>query len=280
MTATASENVARAGEFARRCISGTILACIVFGSVITVPTFTFLVLAVALLSLWELAGLSARKGQELVFPVAALAVTAYVVLAGFGLLRRYEAALVAATLIASLAVSLFGSRQGYFARSAYTLLGVLYIGKLASYFVTLRVLPGVGSAYVVASIVLIALTDISAMLVGTTFGRTPLTSISPRKTWEGAIGGFAVATLAGASLGAFATLHIPWWHGLLIGAVTSFAAQAGDLVESALKRDARVKDAGSLLWGHGGVLDRFDSYTFGGVAYYGALFVTGHIPHP
>jgi phosphatidate cytidylyltransferase len=278
VTATASERVPPSPELARRVVSGLILAFIVFASIYTVPTFTFVVLVVALLSLWELAGLSARKGQELVFPIAAVAVAAYVVLAGFGLLRRYEAPLVAGTLIASLALSLYGSRQGYFARSAYTLLGVLYIGKLASYFVALRTLPGVGTVYVVASIVLIALTDISAMLVGTTIGRTPLSSISPRKTWEGAIGAFLVASAAGTSLAVVPGLHIPWWHGLLIGAVTSFAAQAGDLVESALKRDARVKDAGSLLGGHGGVLDRFDSYTFGGVACYGALFLTGHIP--
>ncbi len=116
------------------------------------------------------------------------------------------------------------------------------------------------------------------MLVGTAIGRTPLTSISPNKTWEGAIGGFAATTAVGASFALVPMLHMPWWHGAIVGAITSFAAQTGDIVESALKRDARVKDAGTILRGHGGILDRFDSYTFGGIAFYAALYLTGHIP--
>jgi len=247
--------------------------------VLYAPAFALLVLAIALGSLWELDRLSARKGQELVFPVAAAAVTAFIVLAEFGWLHRYERQLVIGTLLAALAVSLFGSRTGYFARSAYTLLGVLYTGQLLSYFVTLRNVPQFGFEYTIGAILLIALTDIFAMLVGTSpLGRTQLTSISPHKTWEGAAGGFIASTAGGALLALLPGLHIAWWQGALVGAITSFAAQAGDLVESALKRDASVKDAGTALSGHGGWLDRFDSYIFGGVAFYGALWLTGHIP--
>jgi phosphatidate cytidylyltransferase len=155
---------------------------------------------------------------------------------------------------------------------------VLYIGQLLSYFVTLRNVPGTGLAYTIAAIVIIATTDISAMLVGTTFGRTPLTNISPRKTWEGAIGGLVASAVLGAALALVPDLHFAWWHGAIAGAFTSIAAQAGDLVESALKRDARVKDAGTAISGHGGWLDRFDSYIFGGVAFYAALWCTGHLP--
>jgi phosphatidate cytidylyltransferase len=278
VTATASGATERFPDLARRAVSSVLLAALVFASVIDIWAFLVVVLAITLLSLWELAGLTARKGQPIVFPVAALAVACYLTLAALGLQHRYEAVLLAGTLIASLAVALFGARQGYIARSAFTLFGVLYIGWLGSYFIALRTLPHVGVAYTIGCIVLIATTDTFAMLIGTTLGRTPLTPISPKKTWEGAIGGFAVASLVGAALALVPQVGIPWWDGALIGAATSIAAQAGDLVESALKRDARVKDAGTLLGGHGGILDRFDSYTFGGIVFYGAMYLTHHIP--
>ena len=276
--AAASGATPRIADLGRRTVSGVLLASVVVASLATVPTFTLVVLAITLGSLWELAGLSARKGQALVFPVAAPAVAGYIILAAMGLQHRYEAALLGATLVASLVVSLIGSRQGYFARSAFTLFGVLYIGWLSSYFLAIRNLPQVGFAYTLGAIVVIAVTDIFAMLIGITVGRTPLTPISPRKTWEGAVGGLLAASVAGVSLALLPGSHLPWWDGLVVGAITSFAAQAGDLIESALKRDARVKDAGTFLGGHGGILDRFDSYTFGGIACYGALYLTGHIP--
>lgn len=279
MTASASGTARHPSDNARRIASGLVLAAIVFASIATVPTFTAVVLIVCLISLWELAGLTARKGQTLNFPVAALAVFVYIVLAALGLQHAYEKPLLACTIFASFAFSLAGKRQGFIDRSAFTVFGVLYIGWLGSYFIALRNQPQHGIAYVAASIVAIAFTDIFAMLVGTTLGRTPLTSISPRKTWEGAIGGFVATTAVCASFGIVHVLDVTWWQGALIGALTSFAAQTGDIVESALKRDALVKDAGTLLAGHGGILDRYDSYTFGGIAFYVGLYMTGHIAH-
>ncbi len=279
MTATASRTTASSYDLGRRTASGLALALVVFGSLVSVPTFTLVLLLVTLGSLYELAGLSARKGQALIFPVAAVAVAADMTLAAFGLQHVYEKPLLAGTILASLGFSLGGERQGYFARSAFTVFGVLYLGWLGSYFLALRNLPQVGAGYTAACIIAIALTDIFAMLVGSVAGRTRLSSISPNKTWEGALGGFA-ATVTACAAGFGPVFGLPWWHGALVGAVTSVAAQAGDLVESALKRDARVKDAGTFLGGHGGILDRYDSYLFGGISFYFALYVTGHIAHP
>jgi len=277
---TATTTAARTpSDLTRRTSVGLALAAVVLGSTATIPTFTLVVLGITLGSLHELSAMTARKGQPLVFPVAALAVGAYTVLAALGMQHTYEKAMLAATVLASLAFSLGGDRQQYIARSAFTLLGVLYIGWLGSYFLALRNLPHVGMAYTIAAIVVIAFTDIFAMLVGTTLGKTPLTSISPSKTWEGAIGGLLASVAIASAMGALPFFGLPWYDGAIIGALTSVAAQAGDIVESALKRDAHVKDAGTFLAGHGGILDRFDSYIFGGIAFYAALFVTGHIPH-
>jgi len=278
VTATAS-GATHEGDLGRRITSGLLLAAVALGSVATVPTFTVVVLAITLGALWELAALTARKGQELIFPVAAIAVSVYIVLAAVGLQHTYERTLLACTIVASLGFALVGERQGYFVRSASTVFGVLYIGWLASYFLALRNLPGIGAAWVVACIVTIAFTDIFAMIAGKLVGRTPLTSISPKKTWEGAFAGFVASVAVGASLGAVAMLHIAWWDGIVVGAFTSVAAQAGDIVESAFKRDARVKDAGNFMPGHGGILDRLDSYLFGGIAFYAALWATHHVSH-
>ena len=107
-------------------------------------------------------------------------------------------------------------------------------------------------------------TDTGAYLVGRAIGRHPMApSISPNKTWEGAIGGFVGAIAAALLVGQFFNLGLSpaaWnWQLPLIGATVGIAAQAGDLLESRLKRLAQVKDAGSLMPGHGGLLDRLDS---------------------
>ncbi|BDE06275.1 hypothetical protein WPS_15510 [Vulcanimicrobium alpinum] len=260
----------------RRVVIGLLLAVVGLGCVAYAPLFSLLVLLIASGCLYEFAGLSARKGPQLEVPVAMAAVWAYVALTHFGLIHRYEGILLAGTVIVALATATFTADAGYFARSGYTLLGVLYIGKLLSYFIAIRALHD-GALWTVWAIVLVAFTDIFAMLVGTVIGRHQLTRLSPKKTVEGAVGGFAAALVAGAAIVLIPGGHLAWWQGAIVGAITSIAAQAGDLVESALKRDAKVKDAGSLISGHGGVLDRFDSYIFGGIAFYFALYVIGAI---
>ena len=212
---------------ARRTITGTLLGVAVLASAASVPSFTLVLLLVSLASLWEFAQLSARKGPGIVLPVAVFGVVAYILLTAFGLQHHYERPLLGATIILTVAFGLAGSRQGYLARCAFTLFGVLYIGWLGSYFIALRTLPHVGSGLAVASILLIATTDIFAMLVGTSIGRTPLSPISPRKTWEGAIGGFVASSALGAALGLAAVAAVlgggvvsrltdrPFWRGAL-----------------------------------------------------------------
>jgi phosphatidate cytidylyltransferase len=104
--------------------------------------------------------------------------------------------------------------------------------------------------------------DTAAYLAGSFFGKTPLTPISPSKTWEGTIGGILMAILIMGAVGYFASSELDWgtiaqW--MIIAAIASILGTCGDLLESKLKRAAQVKDSGHILPGHGGFLDRFDS---------------------
>lgn len=108
------------------------------------------------------------------------------------------------------------------------------------------------------------LTDSGAFFTGRQIGGERLApDISPSKTWSGAIGGLALGTLAGLVAWLIIVPASPWWIGLLLAAAVSILGQVGDLLESAVKRRFRVKDSGDIIPGHGGLMDRLDSLTFG-----------------
>ena len=112
--------------------------------------------------------------------------------------------------------------------------------------------------------VVIFATDTGAYFMGRQIGGEKLApDISPGKTWSGAIGGFAIGTLAGLVLWLIVVPSSPWWIGLTLAATMSILGQIGDLTESFIKRRFRVKDSGDIIPGHGGLMDRLDSLTFG-----------------
>lgn len=264
----------------RRVVVGIVLAAVGLSSVFIPWAFYVLVLAIGIAALYELNALCEIKGQPLEFPVALAGVFGYIVLAGFNMIHKWEGVLLAAIVIATFWLGMYGEQKGYFARTAYTLLAVLYIGKLLSYFVFIRQVPVLGFGLTFEVVILIALTDIGAMLVGTLIGRHQLTKISPRKTIEGSVGASVLVMVVAAAITVRPEFHMVWWQGAILGLFTSIAAQAGDLAESALKRDAGVKDTGTVIQGHGGVLDRFDSYLFGGMAFFGTLHLLGMLQVP
>ena len=107
------------------------------------------------------------------------------------------------------------------------------------------------------------MTDSAAFFTGRQIGGEKLApDISPSKTWSGALGGLALGTGAGLLLWIFGT-DSPWWIGLALSAGISLLGQLGDLAESAIKRHFRIKDSGDIFPGHGGLMDRLDSLTFG-----------------
>jgi phosphatidate cytidylyltransferase len=100
--------------------------------------------------------------------------------------------------------------------------------------------------------------DSGAYFAGTKFGKTKLFErVSPKKSWEGSMGGFAASMLVGVVLGRYFT-SLPLWQWLVIGLIIVVAGTYGDLVESLFKRSIKIKDSGSIIPGHGGFLDRFD----------------------
>ncbi len=121
--------------------------------------------------------------------------------------------------------------------------------------------------------VVIFATDTGAYFMGRQIGGEKLApDISPGKTWSGAIGGFAIGTLAGLVLWLSVVPSSPWWIGLILAAAMSILGQIGDLTESFIKRRFRVKDSGDIIPGHGGLMDRLDSLTFGVIF----LFLVGY----
>lgn len=147
---------------------------------------------------------------------------------------------------------------------ASTLLGVLYVGFAFSWIIPLRFADsGAGRSLVILLFLVVWAGDIFAYIVGRAVGRIPMARrISPKKTVEGAIAG-----LAGGVLAAWGFSYWFWQTDdqktvILIAGVVAVAGQAGDLVESALKRAANLKDSGTILPGHGGLLDRIDSLLF------------------
>lgn len=106
------------------------------------------------------------------------------------------------------------------------------------------------------------------MCAGKLIGKTPLSGISPGKTVEGAVGGCCASVVTAMALGKLIGWPLPLAAAVGLGVVISCAAVLGDLIESAMKRDAGMKDSGLLIPGHGGILDRFDSYVFTGAVVY------------
>lgn len=139
--------------------------------------------------------------------------------------------------------------------SMFTLMWIPFLGS----FVLLLALAHDGWQRVSILLVAVSGNDTGALYAGMRFGRRKLApKISPNKTWEGAVGGFAVGTVA-ASVVAYYLMDGAWITGALVGAATTVAAVVGDLAESAIKRDISVKDMSSVIPGHGGILDRLDS---------------------
>jgi phosphatidate cytidylyltransferase len=201
----------------------------------------------------------AMRSREIripVIPVAAGAVAMLVCAYWPG--GRATLAAYALTVVAVLAWRLPGGTAGYVRDVTAGVFTAAYLPLLAS-FVAFMLAPADGGRRVLVFIILTICSDIGGYFAGITLGKHKMAPvISPKKTWEG-LAGSAAACLLGGALTLPLLLHGHVWQGLVTGAAAVVAATFGDLAESMIKRDLNIKDMGSVLPGHGGILDRIDS---------------------
>jgi phosphatidate cytidylyltransferase len=238
---------------------GLVLGGVVFLTLFTVKaTFLLYVGIIVAVGLWEFSlALRSRQINLPVVPVAAGGV-AMVTLAYW---TQTHWALVALALaaIAVLAWRLPGGAAGYVRDVTAGMFALVYLPLMAT-FVALMLNQPDGSRRAITFVVLTACSDTGGYVAGILLGKHPLAPrISPKKTWEGVSGSLVFCLAAGAIM-VPQLLDGQLWQGLVLGLAAVVAATLGDLAESMIKRDLELKDMGHLLPGHGGIMDRIDSF--------------------
>ncbi len=239
---------------------GVGLGVVIVASLFVVKAVFVGVVAVAVVvGLWELTSrLRERKGIKAPLVPLALGGAAMVV-AGYA--RGAEGAWVAMALtaLAVLVWRMTAPPEGYLKDVTAGVFAVFYVPFLAT-FVAMLLTADDGPWRVLTFLLLTVVSDTGAYAVGWRFGRTKLAPrISPGKTREGLLGAVASTMVVGALCMQFLIDDGSWWQGLLLGLAVAVSATLGDLGESMIKRDLGIKDMGTLLPGHGGIMDRLDS---------------------
>jgi phosphatidate cytidylyltransferase len=241
---------------------GVLLGGLALLTLLTVKATFLIYMGVALaIGLHELAG--AFKAKDINVPLAPVALGgAAMITAAYWAAGGAVAAAFALTVLAILVYRMFGGTDGYVKDVTAGLFATAYLPLLGA-TVAAMLAPPDGGKRVLVFIILAICSDIGGYFAGITL--TPFTGghkmtpvISPKKTWEGLAGSAVLCVVAGALL-LPALLHGHWWQGVITGVAALAAAVFGDLAESMIKRDLGVKDMGTLLPGHGGILDRLDS---------------------
>ncbi|OKJ57128.1 phosphatidate cytidylyltransferase [Streptomyces sp. CB02009] len=234
-------------------------AVIIASLYVWAPAFIGVIAVAVVVGLWELTSrLQERKGIKA--PLVPLAVGgAAMVVAGY--VRGPEGAWVAMALtaLAVLVWRMTEPPEGYLKDVTAGVFAAFYVPFLAT-FVALMLTADDGPERVLTFLVLTVVSDTGAYAIGWRFGKHKLAPrISPGKTREGLLGAVAFAMAAGALCMQFMIDDGVWWQGLLLGLAVAASATLGDLGESMIKRDLGIKDMGTLLPGHGGIMDRLDS---------------------
>ncbi len=237
--------------------------------------YTAFVVAVSILCLYEY-GVILTLGRRPVRPwlcVLGGAATAACVALGL------PAQLPLAALIAAALISEMAARQSSLERAAYTVFGAAFLGVMPAYLGPIRDFGALGKGLSFFLFACVWSADTAAYAAGKAVGAHPLAPVlSPKKTWEGAAAGFLAALAAAAAFFLLSAKAVSLAQALALGAVVGVFGQISDLAESLLKRSVGVKDSGALLPGHGGIMDRFDSFLLAAPIFYYSLIIFGLRP--
>jgi len=237
---------------------GLALLGIIFSTIAFVPfLFALFVLIAVLLALHELSAAFNARELKVNFTHLSIATTAVIASSWFAGLPGLAISIVA-SIIGLLLLQLLNGTTGFVKNATATTFALMYPGFISG-FIFLLARSGDGFAYISLLVITVGLNDTFAYLTGVLIGKHPMApKISPKKTWEGFIGGLIFAA-TGSAFAFNYLLDQELWVGALAGVIGALAATTGDLIESAIKRDLSLKDMGTLLPGHGGMLDRLDA---------------------
>lgn len=255
-----------------RTLTGIVFLITVIGSILLDPLAFFIVFSlfsfVGLKEFYKLANLSfsgTDSRATLEYYIFGMLIYAVIGLVGLGFIDIRYSSIIFVIFFLQIAIELFRKKDPQWKNIAIMITGYIYIsvpmGLMNSLFYFGAVdEPRVG--ILIGMFVLVWTSDIFAYLTGSMFGKHKLMErVSPKKTWEGSVGGLLAAFIAAYILSIFVNqLNIVEWMALALLIVVG--GTLGDLSESLLKRNAGVKDSGTLFPGHGGVLDRFDAVFF------------------
>ncbi|HKD96796.1 MAG TPA: phosphatidate cytidylyltransferase [Micromonosporaceae bacterium] len=247
---------------------GVLLAGVVLGSLfLWRPAFVGVLAVCAGVGVWEMVGALSRPAPDgsparahppLVPLLGGCVVMQF--LAWYGGISSLVLGLLI-TVLAAVIWRLSTDPRGFHRDITAATMIAVYVPFLLGFGVLLA-MPDDGQMRVLTVLALVVLSDTGGYAAGVFLGKHPMApSVSPKKSWEGLAGSLVAAATGGALLVEF-VFHDPWWHGAILGLAVSAAAVVGDLAESLLKRDLKIKDMSNLLPGHGGLMDRLDSVVF------------------
>jgi phosphatidate cytidylyltransferase len=242
-----------------------------------------LIAIAALLALKEYFGLVGEQ-VPLVFRVAGFLVAVLILFAVtfHGYVAELPLFIFPAGVILMLTVALFSAGGETpairFQAAVLALFGAFYVGGLTAYLAAIRMIsPDDGADFLMMLFCMIWAGDTFAYFFGRTLGKHKLApTISPNKTVEGAVAGFVFSILIAIACRFVFVQQLTWIDATILGAIIGVMGQIGDLCESIIKRAVSVKDSGSILPGHGGMLDRIDSLLFGAPAMYYYFYFAIH----